>query len=345
MNLRLPLEVLGFFVLITNTLPASAQQATPGRPLITQAIDERQLVTLEGNTRREARAAIARPAVPDSTPLDHIQMLLRRSPDREQAVETFVDRLTRRGSPAYHHWLTAVEFGKRFGATDVDIGKITAWLKGKGFVVNQTYPSRMMIDFSGDAGKVSRAFHTHIRRFESGGVMHIGNDSDPQVPAALAPAIEGIVSLHDFHPRNARRPRQANTASCGGQACYAVAPGDLATIYDFTPLFNAGYAGQGQVIAVAESTNLYSNADWTTFRNTFSLNAYSTGKLQVVHPAPAGGGACGNPGVTGDDGEAALDSEWASAAAPAATIMLASCASTGATDGVFIAIHNLESFA
>ena len=45
--------------------------------------------------------------------------------------------------------------------------------------------------------------------------------------------------------------------------------------------------------------------------------------------------------MNGYDGEAALDVEWASAAAPAATIMLASCASTNTTDGVFMAIHHL----
>jgi subtilase family serine protease len=331
---------LVLFALGAIVRPAMAQQSIPDRPLITQAIDDRQLVTLAGNTRREARTA-AGAAAADTTRFDHMQMLLRRSPAQEKVAETFVDGLSRPGSPSYHHWLTAAEFGKRFGATDVDIQKITTWLRGQGFVVNQVYPNRMMIDFSGNAGQVSRAFHTRIRRFESEGVMHVGNDSDPRIPVALAPAIEGIVSLHDFHPRNARRPRPTTTGSCGGDACYAVGPGDLATIYDFNPLFNAGYAGQGQVVAVVESTNLYNNADWSTFRSAFGLTKYSSGRLQVVHPAPRGGGACGNPGVTGDDGEAALDTEWASAAAPAATIMLASCASSGATDGVFTAIHNL----
>jgi subtilase family serine protease len=338
MILRIFLVLFAFGGIIR---PAAAQQSIPDRPLITQAIDDRQLATLAGNTRREARTAATSAAAADTTRFDHMQMLLRRSPFQEQAAETFVDGLSRSGSPSYHRWLTAAEFGKRFGATDADIQKITTWLRGQGFVVNQVYPNRMMIDFSGNAGQVSRAFHTRIRRFESEGVMHVGNDSDPRIPVALAPAIEGIVSLHDFHPRNARRPRPANTASCGGQACYAVGPGDLATIYNFNPLFNAGYTGRGQVVAVVESTNLYNNADWSTFRSAFGLNKYSTGKLQVVHPAPKGGGACANPGVTGDDGEAALDTEWASAAAPAATIMLASCASSGATDGVFTAIHNL----
>src|SRR6185437_12564483 len=275
--------------------------------------------------------------------LEHIQMLLRRSPEREAAAASFVDGLTRRGSPSYHRWLTAAEYGRRFGASDADIQKIQAWLKAKGLTVNQVYPGRTMIDFSGNAGQVARAFHTHIRRFASGGAMHIANDSDPQVPAALAPAIEGIVSLNDFHPHNARRvrPRAQDTGSCGGQTCYAVGPGDLATIYNLTPLFNAGYTGRGQTVAVVESTNLYDNNDWFNFRNAFGLNRYSSGNLQIVHPAPASGGPCADPGVTGNDGEAALDAEWASAAAPAATIMLASCASTGATDGVFLAIHNL----
>jgi subtilase family serine protease len=309
--------------------------------MIVGALDDRQMVPLQGNTRREARAAAVQPLAPDTTRFDHIQMLLRPSPERERAAAAFVEEQSTRGSPSYHKWLTAAEFGKRFGASDADVGKITAWLRGKGFTVNDVYPSKMMIDFSGNAGQVSRAFRTHIRRFESSGATHLGNDSDPQIPAALAPAIEGIVSLHDFHPHSAKRPRAQNTGSCGGQACYAMAPGDLATIYNITPIFNAGYAGQGQVVAVVESTNLYSNADFTNFRSAFGLSAYGSGNLQVVHPAPAGGGPCDDPGVTGNDGEAALDAEWASAAAPAATIILASCASTNTTDGVFMAIHHL----
>jgi subtilase family serine protease len=137
-------------------LPVAAQQSTSGSPLITQPPDQRQLVTLAGNTRQEARAAATGPTVANTMRFDHIQMLLRQSPAQEQAAETFVAGLSRRGSPSYHRWLTAVEFGKRFGANDVDIKKITSWLQGQGFVVNQVYPSRMMIDFSGNAGQVSR---------------------------------------------------------------------------------------------------------------------------------------------------------------------------------------------
>ena len=54
--------------------------------------------------------------------------------------------------------------------------------------------------------------------------------------------------------------------------------------------------------------------------------------------------ACTDPGVNGDDGEAAIDVEWASAAAPAASIVLASCSDTSnaaAGFGGYIALSNM----
>ena len=41
------------------------------------------------------------------------------------------------------------------------------------------------------------------------GERHIANMSDPQIPAALAPAIVGIVSLHDFKPRAQHEMRRS----------------------------------------------------------------------------------------------------------------------------------------
>jgi subtilase family serine protease len=346
----------GCLILLTGLLalsgvPTFAEEAIPGRPLLSAAVDERQVLTVEGNTRPEARlAGNDRGAVAASLQLEHVHLQLKRSPAQEAAVAAYVDSLTERGSPNYHHWLTADEFGQRFGIAQSDIERITAWLKTKGLKVNFVYPSRMVIDFSGTASQVSRAFNAEIHRLEVDGVSHIANMHDPQIPAALAPAVEGIVSLHDFRPHNnVMRPRAMlgdakrpdATGHCFGQPCYDVAPGDLATIYGLKALFNAGYSGQGQVIATVEDTNLFANSDWTTFRSVFGLNKYAAGSLTVVHPAPKNGKACGNPGVNEDDGEATLDVEWASAAAPSATIELASCAGTFSTSGVYLAIQNL----
>lgn len=63
------------------------------------------------------------------------------------------------------------------------------------------YPSGITIGFSGTAGQVGAAFHTEIHHIQARGAAHIANMSDPQIPAALAPAIVGVVGLHDFQPR------------------------------------------------------------------------------------------------------------------------------------------------
>src|SRR5208283_965286 len=113
---------------------------------------------------------------------------------------------------------------------------------------------------------------------------------------------------------------------------------------DFNPAFAAGYAGNGQTVVTIEDTNVYSTADWTTFRSVFGLStAFTSGSLTQVHPAPGTGGTCSDPGVNGDDVEAEIDVEWASAAAPNATIELASCTDTSTNFGGFIALQNLLS--
>ena len=66
--------------------------------------------------------------------------------------------------------------------------------------------------------------------------------SDPSIPAALAPAVAGIVSLNDFRPHPMYRRRTDFTTSSGYQL---MVPADLATIYNFNPLFAAGYSGTG----------------------------------------------------------------------------------------------------
>jgi len=199
----------------------------------------------------------------------------------------------------------------------------------------------MLIDFSGTAGSVREAFHTKIHSLSVNGQIHFANMSDPRIPAALAPALEGVVSLNDFRPHPMYRRRADYTTSSGYQL---VVPADLATIYNFNPLLAAGYSGKGQTIVTVEDTNLYSVTDWSTFRSVFGLgSAFPAGTLTQVHPAPGTGGTCTNPGVNADDGEAAIDVEWASAAAPNAAIELASCADTSTNFGGFIALQNLLS--
>ena len=317
------------------------------RPRITQAIDEQKRVTLRGNTRREAKPSNDRGTVANSFRLEHLLLQLQRSPEQQRAVEQFIDDLQNPNSPNFHKWITAQEFGDRFGVAQADLDAITRWLESHGFEVNAVYPSGMVIDFSGSAEQIRKAFHTEIHHFELNGEKHIANDTDPQIPASLAPVIAGVVSLHDFRPMamhkmRVPRPQFTTTDPFGGTA-YAMVPADLATVYNLNPLFNAGYSGQGQTIVVIEDTDVFRASDWTTFRSTLGLSSYTSGSFNSVHPAPpSGANNCGAPGVIApNDAEAILDAEWASAAAPSAAIQLAACADTSTTFGGLIALQNI----
>ena len=315
-------------------------QAPPARPLITATIDDRTRVRLPGNVRAEARPANDRGRIADSVPLEHLQLLLKRSPEREQALRRYLDAVHDRTSVSFHRWLSPAQLAQDYGPAPQDIAAVAAWLARHGFAVNGVYPATLVIDFSGTAGQVAAAFHCEIHALEVGGVRHIANMTDPEIPAALAALIAGVVSLHDFRPHamhQTRTPRAAYTTG-NGSFPYIVTPADLATIYDLNPVFAAGNTGQNQTIVVIEDADVNAN-DWTTFRSVFGLSGYTTGALVTANP-----GNCTDPvaaNANGDEDEAILDAEWASAAAPGATIEVASCASSGTTFGGLIALQNI----
>jgi hypothetical protein len=296
-------------------------------------------VTLKGNTRPEAKAINDRGRVSDDRMLNHLMLQLQRNPEQEQALQQFIKDVHDPASPLFHHWITAAEFGARFGASPASVSQVTDWLTSQGFKVNLIYPNQLVVDFTGSAGQIRRAFRTEIHNLKVNGQSHIANMSDPQIPAALATAVAGVVSLNDFRPHPTLHMR-ADYAAGDGYAL--VVPADLATIYNFNPAFMAGISGQGQTVVVVENTNVYSSSDWDTFRSTFGLSTtYPLGSMTQVHPASNGTNNCTDPGYNGDDIEAALDVEWASAAAPSAAIVLASCSDTDTTFGGFIALENL----
>jgi subtilase family serine protease len=262
---------------------------------------------------------------------------LRRAPEEEQALDKYMDELEDPNSPNYHHWLTAPEIGQRYGLAPQDLATITDWLKSHDFTINQVFPNGIVIDFSGNASQVNEAFHTEIHRLEVSGKMHVANFNDPQIPSALAPAVVGVVSLNDFRPQPQGRTQPNFRSKCSRSqltsTCNAVAPADLATIYNLKPLFSRRISGQGETIAVVEDSDVYTLRDWRNFRSMYRLSKYSDGSVTQVNP-----GRC-DAVINDDESEAIADAEWSSAAAPSAAIEIAACKATSATPGQFLALE------
>ena len=332
-------------VAIFGSQLARAQNPDQQAPLIVSPIDEAHFVALAGNTRPEVRnAASDRGPVDDSFILSDMMLQLRRSPGRERALDHFIDELHDRRSPNFHRWMSAKEFGERWGVAREDLSTITGWLKSNGFKVNVVYPSRMVIDFSGTAKQIRAAFHTEIHYLNVDGKTYFSNVTDPEIPAALAPVVVGVVSMHDFPVHKA----YTYIATSGNEE-NDLAPADLATIYNLNPLFSAGITGTNQTIAVVGDSDLYNVSDWDTFQSLFGLAGYGS-TFTTIHPPPPSDlfNNCDDPGVTSDDDESTIDVEWATGAAPSAAIELASCQGSGtdaASTGLFIAIENLTNAA
>src|SRR5579859_6389779 len=346
-NFGFPSLTLGLLLCVSwqTARAQSFDSSARPRPRITQAIDDNKRVILRGNTRPEATPEHDRGRAPDDLRLDHMLLQLKRAPETEAALQQFLEDLQTSGSANFHQWISAQEFGERFGVAAQDIDKVTDWLRHYHFKINVVYASGMVIDFSGTAAEVRRAFGVDIHKFDVNGEQHLANTNDPGIPAALAPVVEGIVSLHNFSPHalHVMRSTAKYTFSGSGGQTFALVPADLATIYNLNPLFASGLTGQGQTIVLIEDTDVFSPTDWSTFRSTLGLSSYAGATFTSVHPAPSTGTHnCGAPGVIApNDAEAILDAEWASASAPSANIEMAACADTSTTFGGLIAMQNL----
>src|ERR1035438_6740685 len=216
--------------------------------------------------------------------------------------------LFRSASPNYHNWLTPEAYAERFGASAPDLDKIAAWVRSQGFTVQYTARGRDFISFSGTASQVRTALHTEIHRYRVGAETHFANATDLSLPAAIEPMVAGVLGLDDFRPKALRRkPLPSYTMSDGS---HYLAPDDLAAIYNLTPLYNYGYTGLGQSIAIVGQSDIDPD-DIATFRTLWGLPPTT---IQMV---PNGD----YPGVNGDEIEADLDLEWAGAVARFANLI------------------------
>ena len=149
------LPVLVLLVSLGAGRPATAQEAR-----LTQPVNDHALVTLRGTVHPMAKAANDRGAASPDMQLDRLQLVLKRSPQQEAALQQLLSDMHTPGTANFHKWLTPEQFGKQFGPSDQDVQTIESWLETKGFKVLKVNPGKQTLDVAGTVGALQQAFHT-----------------------------------------------------------------------------------------------------------------------------------------------------------------------------------------
>lgn len=277
-----------------------------------------------------------------STEIVNAKITLRRSAAAEKDLELRIAQQRNPRSIYYRKWLSSEEIGSQYGPSEESLTRVSTWLRSKGLTVGRIRGSRRNIEFSGSVARVESAFSSEVHEINGRRMRHEFS-TEPRVPANLAEDIDGIVlSAPDLLNRpevksvDNSKPRSSSVVPLlnwpYGDTFQFVSPQDFITIYNVSPAWASGIDGAGQTIAIPAGSNVRTD-DFNWFRQSFGLTATS---LQTTHPS------CGDPGmVSARIFEASIDAEWAGAAAPGASIQIASCSDTSGAAGAQIALENL----
>jgi subtilase family serine protease len=337
-------------ILLVLCISASAAQSAN---LVTTPVNPANRVSLTGHHPAWASPQNDVGAVPADLPIERLTLILARPAQREQAYTQFLKDQQDRSSPNYHHWLTPVEIGTRFGVSSHDIHAVTAWLQSQGLHVDSISNSRERIIFSGPASGMANAFGAEMHYFTVSGEKRISITAEPQIPAALGQVVKSIRGLftvkyypqhegetvpqpsHNVASGSGSSPQPMGSFSCGGNPCYFIFPADFAMIYNVNGV-TGGINGAGQTIAIVGRSRVYA-PDITNFASASGVTINLNPPNGVVPPGGIDPGAPAPPGnLSRDQGEATLDVTRAGSIAQGATILLVVSADSATVNGIAV---------
>jgi subtilase family serine protease len=300
-----------FALVVLSFLNAALLAQTPAARITTQIVDSERSI-IPGTHPPMARQANDAGQVPAGTKLSGISIVFSRTASQEAKLQALLAAQQNLSSPLYHKWLTPEEFANQFGVADSDISKVESWLEQGGFAIDGVSRSKNRVTFSGTAGQVAAAFDTELHHYTVNGQVHYAPSKDVSVPAALSSVVLSVSNLSSFRPRPQLRFRSNFTSSQSGN--HYLTPKDVDTIYDINQVYNDGYTGTGQSIAVVGQSEVYLS-DVENFQNAAGI-AVKDPTLVLVPDS-------GSPAVSsGDEAESDIDMEYSGGIGTGATIYL-----------------------
>ncbi len=260
------------------------------------------------------------------------------------ALQSFATAVSTPGSPSYRDYLNTAAFRQAFGPRPQTVADLRAWLADSGLAVGATSANGMTVPVSGTVGQLEQVFAVSLVRARlPGGRVARAVTADPEVPASLAPSVEGVVGLStvvEAHPQVAPDPLYPHpttaagaveqsrgsqapsaqttlgphvgpsacpTAAAAARAYHGWTADSLASAYGLSTLYAAGRVGAAQQVGIFELAP-YSPSDIGTYQACFGTSAAIVDVNVDGGPPP------------GPIDEADLDIETVAGLAPSAVI-------------------------
>jgi kumamolisin len=226
------------------------------------------------------------------------------APRNDAALATFVSHVTDPHSAAYGHYLTKAQFQNRFGRTDSEVKQVTDYLRAQGLKVGKVHSGNLLIDATGTAGQLQKAFSTKLSTYRdhATGRAFYANDSAPTLPASISSIVSDISGLNSHTVlSHAKVNVQPHNGPAGGYT-----PAQIKGGYNVS----STYTGSGQTVGLVEFDG-FQQSNITTYDNEYGLGSSAATVTQV----DGGSGALSDGQI-----EVELDIEMINAVAPKAHV-------------------------
>ncbi|WP_020136370.1 S53 family peptidase [Streptomyces sp. 351MFTsu5.1] len=282
--------------LLSAAVPA-AYAANAAQPHTTRAAVAGDVVKGLGTQAKRTGSVAAAKRIPVAISL---------SPRGGSALDTFVAKVSDPHSASYGHYLTKAQFAARFGRTDAEVKQLTRYLHAQGLTVGKVHAGNLLVDASGTAAQLEKAFGTELSTFKDArtGRSFYANDSAPTLPTAIASLVSDVAGLNNhaqLHHQAVPRTVSPHNGPGGGYT-----PTQLKGGYNVS----GTYTGSGQKIALIEFDG-FQQSNITKYDTNYSLGS----PTPTVSTVDGGSGALGDGQV-----EVELDIEVLHAIAPKANV-------------------------
>jgi subtilase family serine protease len=227
------------------------------------------------------------------------------------ALASFLARLYDPASPEYRRYVTPQQFTERFGPDQKDYEAVIAFAEAHGLRVVGLHPNRVILDVSGSAEHIERAFHVVLRVYPHPNEARTFYAPDAEPSLDLDVPVLSISGLDNF---SVPRPMNVRAAPIDGSKqsnpLLGSGPSGMYMGNDFRQAYvpNVSLTGVGQTVGLLEFDGFYAK-DISDYTHLAGLSRLRPTTVLLD-------GFNGTPSNSGGNVEVALDIEVAYSMAP-----------------------------